>query len=74
MVVMGTEFSGLMLMDGRLENSEGTVTVAALASFLFGVKSAEEICMEEGVFMSERMLKEMDKIIPLSRIYLNETV
>lgn len=73
-VVMGTEFSGLMLMDGRLENSEGTVTVAALASFLFGVKSAEEICMEEGVFMSERMLKEMDKIIPLSRIYLNETV
>lgn len=73
-VVTGTEFSGLMLMDGRPENSEGTVTVAALASFLFGVKSAEEICMEEGVFMSERMLKEMDKIIPLSRIYLNETV
>ena len=73
-VFMGTEFSGVMLMDGKPENSEGTVTIAALASFLFGAKNAEEICEEEGVFLSERMKEEMRKIIPLSKIYLNETV
>ena len=73
-VVMGTEYSGVMLMDSKQENSEGTITIAALASFLFGVKSADEICMEEGVVMSERMKGEMKKLVPLSRIYLNETV
>ena len=73
-VVMGTEYSGVMLMDGKQENSEGTITIAALASFLFGAKSADEICMEEGVVMSERMKGEMKKLVPLSRIYLNETV
>ncbi len=73
-VLTGTEFSGVMLMDSKPENSEGTVTIAAVASFLFGAKSAEEICMEEGVWMSERMKSEMEKIVPLSRIYLNETV
>ena len=71
---MGTEYSGVMLMDSKQENSEGTITIAALASFLFGVKSADEICMEEGVVMSERMKGEMKKLVPLSRIYLNETV
>lgn len=73
-VLTGTEFSGAMLMDSKPENSEGTITVAALASFLFGAASVDELCMEEGVSMSERMKKEMEKIIPLSRIYLNEVV
>lgn len=73
-VVTGTEFSGVMLMDSKPENSEGTITIAALASILFGAKTIEEICMEEGVLMSERMKGEMEKIIPLSRIYLNEVV
>lgn len=74
LVLTGTEFSGVMLMDSKPENSEGTITIAAAASFLFGAKSIEEICMEEGVWMSERMKGEMEKIVPLSRIYLNETV
>lgn len=73
-VLTGTEFSGAMLMEGKPENSEGTLTIAALASLLFGAKTVEEVCRETGVFMSERMKKEMTKIIPLSRIYLNETV
>ncbi len=73
-VVTGTEYSGVMLMVGRPENSEGTISVAALASFLFGAKTADEIGMEEGVSMSERMKGELEKIVPLSRIYLNETV
>lgn len=73
-VLIGTEFSGVMLMEGRPENSEGTITVAALSSFLFGTESVEELSEEEGVRMSERMKGELKKIVPLKRIYLNETV
>lgn len=73
-VLTGTEFSGVMLMEGKPENSEGTITVAALASFLFGAKSIEEICEEEGVHMTERMKEEMKKIVPLSRICVDEVV
>lgn len=73
-VITGTEFSGVMLMEGKPENSEGTVTVAALASLLFGAKSVEEVCYEDDVTMSERMKGEFKKIIPMDRIYLNEVV
>lgn len=73
-VITGTEFSGVMLMDSKPENSEGTVAVSALAEFLFGVKTVDEICAEEGVQMTDRMKEELQKIIPLSRIYLNEVV
>lgn len=73
-VMTGTEFSGVMLMDSKPENSEGTVTIAALASLLFGAKTVDEICEEDGVVMSERMKGEMKKIIPLKNIYLNEIV
>lgn len=73
-VLTGTEFSGVMLMEGKPGNSEGTVTVSALASLIFGAKSVDKVCEEDGVVMSERMKKEMMKIIPLSKIYLNEVV
>lgn len=73
-VLTGTEFSGAMLMEGKPGNSEGTLTIAALASLIFGAKSVDKVCEEDGVIMSERMKKEMMKIIPLSDIYLNETV
>lgn len=74
LVITGTEFSGVMLMDAKAENSEGTVTIAALTSLVFGAKTVEEVCEEEGVVMSERMKTEMEKLVPLSAIYLNETV
>lgn len=73
-VITGTEFSGVMLMDSKPENSEGVVTIGALTSLLFGAKSVEEICEEDGVEMTERMKQELKKIIPLSKIYLNEAV
>lgn len=73
-VLTGTEFSGAMLMEGKRVNSEGTITIAALASLIFGAKTVEEVCEEDGVHMTERMKKEMSKIIPLADIYLNETV
>lgn len=73
-VLTGTEFSGVMLMEGKPVNSEGTIPVASLANLIFGARTVEQVCKEEGVIMSERMKKEMNKIIPLSKIYLNEVV
>ncbi len=73
-VITGTEFSGVMLMEGRRENSEGTLTVAALAELLFGVKDPEELCREAGAELSPRLVEELKKIEPLSRIYLSEVV
>jgi predicted acetyltransferase len=72
--ITGTEFSGVLLMDGRPENSEGTITIAALGSLLFGAKSVEEICEEDGVTMTERLKTELKKLVPLRKIYLNEIV
>lgn len=74
LVITGTEFSGVMLMDGKKENAEGTISIAALSSLIFGAKTVKEVCQEEGTWMSERMRTEMSKIIPLSKIYLNEAV
>lgn len=70
----GTEFSGLMLMDGKPETSEGVLTIGALGELIFGAKTVEEICEEPGVCMSERMMSEFKKIIPLSQICLDEAV
>lgn len=73
-VLTGTEFSGVMLMDAKPENSEGILPVSALSELIFGARTIEEVCREEHVVMSERMKEEMKKIIPLSGIYLNEIV
>ncbi len=73
-VVTGTEFSGVMLMDGEAKNSEGTITAAALGSLLFGAETVEEVCREKGVEMTERLKGELGKIVPLRKIYLNEQV
>ena len=74
LLLTGTEFSGVMLMEGKPENSEGTITIAALASLIFGAETVDEACQEKDVQMSERMKEELGKIIPLSKIYLNEVV
>lgn len=74
LTVTGTEFSGVMLMDGKPENSEGTVPVAALGELLFGAKSVEEISGQEGVVLSGRLAGELKKIVPLKKIFLNEAV
>lgn len=73
-LLTGTEYSGVMLMEGRPENSEGTLTVQALARLVFGAASPEEIAGEEGVSMTERMMGELKKIVPLSPVCLNEIV
>ena len=77
-VVIGPSGSGkttmLRCINFLEKADEGTITVGALASLVFGVKTAEEICADGDAVMSERMKEELGKIIPLSRVYLNETV
>ena len=72
--ITGTEYSGVLLMDGLQKNSEGTIPISALTSLLFGARSVDEICELEDVSMSERMKGEMKKFIPLKKLYLNEMV
>lgn len=74
-MITGTEFSGVMLMDGKPENSEGTLTVAALTSLVIRCEDRRRKSVRTVMqVMSDRMKEELDKIIPLSQIYLNETV
>ena len=49
LVLTGTEFSGVMLMDGKQENSEGTIPIGALGSFLFGARTVEELTRSLGL-------------------------
>lgn len=72
--LLGTEAAKLMLMDGRPENSEGTLTVSALTELVFGAKSVEEISLEPGVAMTDRLKGELKKIVTLSKICLDEVV
>jgi predicted acetyltransferase len=74
LLLTGTEYSGVMLMEGKPEQSEGVLTIEALGELVFGSKTVEEIASEEGVSMSTRLMGELRKIVPLSKIYLNEIV
>lgn len=74
LVLTGTEFSGIMLMDAKPENSEGILPIRALTDLIFGVKTPEELRKTPGVEMTDRMEEELKKIIPLSGMYLNEVV
>ena len=74
LTITGTEFSGLLLMEGLEKNSEGKLTIAALGQLLFGAKTVEELCQEEGVEMTKRLQGELEKIIPLKKICINELV
>lgn len=56
------------------EDSEGVLTIAALASLLFGFKKVDELREEDDVIITERLAGELEKIQPLSRIFLNEMV
>ena len=61
-------------MEGSEHQKEGTITIGALASLIFGAASVDEIEKEEGVELSVRLKEELKKLIPLSQIYLNEMV
>lgn len=56
------------------EDSEGALTIGALTSLLFGYRGIEEIAAKEDVILTEHLKKELRKLQPLERIWLNEIV
>lgn len=56
------------------EDSQGVLTIRALASLLFGYKTIEEIRQEEDVILTDGLAAELQKLQPLKRVYLNEIV
>lgn len=56
------------------EDSEGVIPVAELTEFLFGRINTEELKKRKGTVLSDHLCCELEKIIPLKRIYLNEVV
>ncbi|MGL6201098.1 MAG: GNAT family N-acetyltransferase [Lachnospiraceae bacterium] len=51
-----------------------TITIAALASLLFGYLGLDAIIGEEGVSLSAETAMQLEKLRPLSKIFLNEIV
>ncbi len=60
--------------EAETSDSEGVLPETALLKFVFGVDSVEELSAEEGVEMSQRMQEELQKIRPVSKVFLNEVV
>ena len=56
------------------EDSEGILPVDVLTEFLFGRVDAGELSGMEGVVMAEHLIKELQKIKKLTKIFLNEVV
>ena len=56
------------------EDSEGILPVDVLTEFLFGRVDAVELSGMEGVVMAEHLIKELQKIKKLTKIFLNEVV
>ena len=56
------------------EDSEGVITIGALAGLLFGYRSVKEAALEEDVFMTEHLKRELEKLQALKTVCLNEIV
>lgn len=56
------------------EDSEGVIPISSLTEFLFGQTDLLHLQDQEGVIISGRLAAELDKIIRLTRVFLNEIV
>lgn len=56
------------------EDSQGVLTIAALASLLFGYQTVEEISREENIILTDSLAGELEKLQTLNCVYLNEIV
>ncbi len=70
----GNTDEGMTVSETDPSDSEGEIPVTALGEFIFGAVTVQELAQEEGVCLSPRMVEELGKIRPLSRIFLNEVV
>lgn len=65
---------GAMLSVEEVEDSEGVLTIGALTGILFGSISIEKASMDDNVVMSQQLCRELEKLEPLQKVFLNEIV
>lgn len=73
-LLTGTKASGLTITKGKDDNSEGILNISVLTELVFGTCTVEEACKKKEVHMTSRMKEEMGKIIPLTKLCINEIV
>ena len=72
--IQADETTGWKVQVKETEDSEGALTIGALTSLLFGYRGIEETAAKEDVILTEHLKKELRKLQPLERIWLNEVV
>ncbi len=70
----GEAGGNLTVQDARSEDGEGKLPVAVLNQFVFGAESADALAQDKETEVSSHMVEELQKIVPLSKIFLNEVV
>jgi hypothetical protein len=65
--------------DGRIqvtetEDSQGVLTIGALTELVFGYRSAADLRKDPDVCLGRELECELEKISPLSPVFLNEIV
>ena len=56
------------------EDSQGVLTIGALTEFVFGYRSVSDLNSDPDVHLSQELEQELEKILPLSPVFLNEIV
>lgn len=72
--IQGGAASNRCVQVQETEDSEGVLTIGALAGLLFGYRRIEELEGEEGVILTGHLKTELGKLQTLNRVWLNEIV
>lgn len=72
--IWGGEATEWKVRVRETEDSEGVLTIGALASLIFGYQSIEETAKEEDVILTEHLKEELEKLKVLENVWLNEIV
>ena len=71
-IASGVDETGLDVRE--TEDSEGVLPIDALTELMFGRIGIQELQRREGVIMTEHLAGELEKIIKLTKVFLNEVV
>lgn len=72
--IWGGEATEWKVRVRETEDSEGVLTIGALAGLLFGYRSIAEAAQEEDVILTEHLTEELKKLKALENVWLNEIV
>ena len=61
-------------LGAETEDSQGVLTIGALTELVFGYRSAADLRKDPDVCLGRELECELEKISPLSPVFLNEIV